>query len=740
MSEKSTENQPTIFGHPSGLFTLFFAEMWERFSYYGMRALLLFYITKGFLGYNDDKAYGVYAAYTSLVYMTPYFGGMLARIMGERQAIVLGGLLMAVGHLLMMVEQADIFFLALAFLIAGNGFFKPNISTLVGEMYPKNSLKKDSGFTIFYMGINLGAAMSPILCGYIGETYGWHYGFGLATAGMLVGLAVFVMPTIVTQYLIGGFALITAIAMPFFQDSMIQLVVRIFLGAMLLVAAAIAVAALSKGPLSKTMGASKKPELLKKKILGPLSTQSVIFIGTAIAIVLFSLIVRQSELAKWILNTAGLGFLAYFIFVLTKVTLVERHRLIVVLVLFFFTILFWAFFEQSGTSLNNWADRNIDRVSADRYVTKADVGKSQEFRIAKKIDSNSDNYKKLKDLPVLSQEQLGMENANKEQVAIAKMVAIAQAAIKLKLDSPTIPKDKVNDEDTVKKYEKLAKFTKDLRAEKLFKMTELSSLREAAGKVEKPKEDGSKGALIKGDGIGPEIADVKLGEKKEEKKGKSYTEKLAAFGVTHDQLESLTWTFNETNVGMGIASSEIPASEFQAANPIYIIIFGLIFSGLWAFLASRKRDPSAAVKFSLGILQLGFAFGVFYLGAEAADDRGMSGLHYLLLGYLLLTTGELCLSPVGLSMVTKLSPSHLVSTIMGGYFLATAFSNFLAGFIAKLTSVGHGDSIQMIPAPAETVSTYGDLFGTLSLLAMGAAVVLFIMSPWLTKWMHQEIE
>ena len=194
---------PTLFGHPTGLFTLFFAEMWERFSYYGMRALLVFYMIKGFLKYSDGEAYAVYGAYTALVYMTPFFGGMIAdRLLGPRRAVVLGGLLMAAGHLTMTVENSFAFYTALSLLIAGNGFFKPNISTMVGSLYPQGNPKRDGGFTIFYMGINLGAAMSPLLCGYIGETYGWHYGFGLATIGMLTGIAVFVMPTLVTQLLI----------------------------------------------------------------------------------------------------------------------------------------------------------------------------------------------------------------------------------------------------------------------------------------------------------------------------------------------------------------------------------------------------------------------------------------------------------------------------------------------------------------------------------------------------------
>src|SRR5688572_20811181 len=212
--------EKTLFGHPVGLYTLFFAEMWERFSYYGMRALLVLYMIKGFLKLNDSSAYAVYGAYTALVYATPFIGGMLAdRLLGARRSVVLGGLLMAAGHLLMTIETQLAFYGALALLIAGNGFFKPNISTIVGSLYPAGSARRDGGFTIFYMGINLGAAMSPLVCGYVGETYGWHYGFGLATLGMLVGVAVFVAPARVTQILIGLGALATAGSMLFLQNN-----------------------------------------------------------------------------------------------------------------------------------------------------------------------------------------------------------------------------------------------------------------------------------------------------------------------------------------------------------------------------------------------------------------------------------------------------------------------------------------------------------------------------------------
>ncbi|HMP05014.1 MAG TPA: oligopeptide:H+ symporter, partial [Lacipirellulaceae bacterium] len=248
--------QRQFLGHPTGLFVLFFAEMWERFSYYGMRALLVFYMLKGFLQYNDARAYAVYGAYTSLVYMTPFFGGLLAdRLLGARIAVIIGGVLMASGHLVMTFQSTFLFYLALALLITRNGFFKPNISAIVGQLYAPGSPKRDGGFTIFYMGVNLGASLSPLICGYIGERYGWHYGFGLATIGMLIGLAIFVMPTRVTQVLIGAGALGTAFSLFYFRpENVAAIATNVIVAIALLAAGAISIAALSLGGIPNEAG------------------------------------------------------------------------------------------------------------------------------------------------------------------------------------------------------------------------------------------------------------------------------------------------------------------------------------------------------------------------------------------------------------------------------------------------------------------------------------------------------
>jgi len=626
---------PTLFGHPVGLFTLFFAEMWERFSYYGMRALLVFYMVKGFLGYNDTQSYLIYGAYTSLVYMTPYFGGMIAdRFLGARRAVVLGGLLMAMGHLMMAIESEAAFFVALAFLIVGNGFFKPSISTMVGGLYPKGSHKRDAGFTLFYMGINLGAAMSPVICGYVGETYGWHYGFGLATGGMLIGVAIFVAPVRLTQLLIVVGALATAVAMPFWQDTAAQLVVRLFLSAALLASALIAFVALNRGGLPKEAGAPPDRAFLTRRVTRFLRVEWAIYLGAVLSVPVFALLVQRHIVAVAVMTVSGVLALGYILHqAIFRCTLIERHRLYVVVILMFFVMLFWAFFEQAGSSMNNFTDRNVDRVMDPRPVTPEEIGETLTLRVPQQSPDPA-----LRALPHLTQEQLGYRLG----------------------DAP-------------------------------FTMDRLAALREAA--------------------VGPEAA---------------------------PEARSLAWPLGEDHVGMGVGGAEIPASEFQAANPIFILIFGLVFTGLWSWLGARGLEPSTPVKFALGLFQLALGFACLWYGAEQADERGMVWMGWLLLGYLFHTTGELCLSPVGLSMVTRMSPQRIVGTVMGAWFLATAFSNYLAGAIATLTGVGgEGDEAGTIPPPTETVAVYGEVFFAIAIAGAVAAVLLLALAPILKRWMHE---
>ena len=684
----SKTNQPTLFGYPTGLFNLFFAEMWERFSYYGMRALLVFYMIKGFLGLNDGEAYTIYGSYTALVYMTPFFGGMFAdRLLGARRAVVFGGLLMAAGHVLMTWEAEAAFFVALALLIVGNGFFKPNISTMVGGLYEDGDPRRDAGFTLFYIGINLGAAMAPLLCGYVGETYGWHYGFGLATGGMLIGLAVFVVPNFVSQILILGAAIATAIGMVVAPEGALLLAINGFVAVALLASAVAAFVALGRGGLDEEAGRPKDPEALKRPVFG-IPAEYAVYLGTLLVVPVLGALVWSARTIRLVPQTlldtlahsdsslvslggfllkqistppgallllVGMAAVVYLVKEAFASEKVERERLFAVMIMMVFSMLFWAFFEQAGSSVSNFTDRNIDRVQEERVLTQADVGTVIELE--------------------LTQEQLGYAPANPE---------IFDAAVQSLEEIHEERMHGVTDPDTLKtKGEELAATVAALRAEKRLTLTGLDAL------------------------------------------------------TARDRLKQ-PWKVGADNVGMGIGGSVIPASTFQSANAIFIMIFGLVFSALWTFLGDRGIEPNTPVKFGLGLLQLGLGFGAMYMGASLADERGMGRMVWLLLGYLLHTTGELCLSPVGLSMVTRLSPARLVSTVMGAWFLATAFSNYLAAIIAALTGIGHGGGANFVPVPADTVDVYGGVFGQIALAAILSSFVMFALSPLLKRWMHED--
>ncbi len=475
---------------PKALRVLFFAETWERFSYYGMRALLMFYMTRHFK-FSDDAAYVVYGAYTSLVYATPVIGGMLAdRLLGGRKAVVFGGLLMALGHFAMAFDH--LFYLALALLICGNGFFKPNISAIVGRVYSDDDRKRDRAFAIFYMGINLGG-MTAGICGHLGEAYSWHVGFGLAGIGMLVGLGVFWW---------GQRFLANAAEPP-------------------------------------------DPVKLKAPVLLGISREWLVYLGTFGAVGVAWFLVQQGEALGYLLLVVGLFTLAGLIYYLMRHTQQhERGPMFVALVLIVFSTVFWAFFEQAGSSMALFTQRNVDR---------------------------------------------------------------------------------------------------------------------------------------------------------------------SVLGTT------------------------IEASVFPSANPAYVLLFSPFFIWLWRKLG--RYEPSAPFKFGLGTVQLGLGFGALWLGAASSTSTGMVPVFWLLLGIALHTSGELCLSPVGLSMITKLSPPRVVGVMMGAWFLASAEAQYMASVIARLTGVKGAESTAAAVAPTDTVMVYGSVFGGIAVIALVIGVLMCLVSPLLARRM-----
>ena len=311
-----TRPRAEVANHPKGLYILFFAEMWERFSYYGMRALLIFYLTQHWL-YNDSKSNLIYGAYVSLVYITPVLGGYLAdRYLGQRKAVLFGAVLLTAGHFLMAFEGSggqndptiNIFWLALSFIIVGSGFLKANISVIVGQLYPLTDLRRDGAYTIFYIGINVGAALGVILAGYLGQTVGWQYGFGAAGVGMLLGLVVFVLGK----------------------------------------------------PLLLGNGEAPDAAVLKKPVFG-VNLEWLLYLTGFAAIAVIWVMIQYQSIVGGLMLFFGVCLLGYVLFEAFKLEKHARERIFAIIFLLILQPVFWGLFEQAGGSLNLFTDRFVDR-------------------------------------------------------------------------------------------------------------------------------------------------------------------------------------------------------------------------------------------------------------------------------------------------------------------------------------------------------------------------------------------
>ncbi|MEL7738085.1 oligopeptide:H+ symporter [Citromicrobium bathyomarinum] len=555
-----TRPKDEVLGHPKGLYMLFFAEMWERFSYYGMRALLTLYLVKHWL-YSDGSANLIYGAYTSLVYITPVLGGWLAdRYLGQRKAVLFGAVLLTIGHFFMAFEgdgsgyandaTVNVFWLALALIIVGSGFLKANISVMVGQLYPRTDLRRDSAYTIFYMGINLGAATGVLIAAYIGETVNWAWGFGLAGFGMLLGLVVFI------------------------------------LGKSLL----------------RGNGEAPDPAKLKEKVAGINFEWLLYGVGLVGVAVIWALIQFQ-EAVGWILLVSGICLLGY--------------------------VLQQALYNLSGE------DGKVSQGST-------------------------------------------------KPIFYGGVVALlATAGIMIVQNGTGM----------------------------------ISSIVGAAGII-----------LVIAACIG------------ETKKQANYARDRVFAMIFVILLMPLFWgLFEQAGGSMNLYTDRyvdrggIPTTFFQSINPIYIIVLGPIFAGLWQFLAKRGWEPNTYAKMGLGIVQMGLAFVVFVWGAQQFSVTGeanvlLTPVLFLFLFYLLSTTGELCLSPVGLSAINRLSVTHMASLMMAAFFFGTAGGNYVAGFMGSLMGEGEGGDM--------TREAALDIYWAMGLVAAGIGAFVVLVSPLVKKLMH----
>lgn len=588
--------------HPRGLIILFFAEMWERFSYYGMRGILIFYLTQHLL-FDQAAASAQYGSYTSLVYLLPLVGGILAdRYLGTRKAVLFGALLLVAGHFTMAFEgkpttqtltyagqtyeiaskgrmedlQARIvvagqpyefgpakdggmeikglpagaplpsvlpkgayemkvqqdkvgvnaFYLAVSLIIMGVGFLKANISSVVGQLYPQGDPRRDSGFTLYYYGVNLGSFWASLICGLLGQYVGWWAGFGLAGVGMALGFVVFVLGK----------------------------------------------------PLLQGKGEPPNPELLTRPLFGPINRERLIYACGLLGVGVVWLLVPHKALVGYALIASIVAsFIAIgFILAIGCKTWVERQRMMLAVVLILGAVVFWTLFEQAGSSLNLFASTNVDLA-----ITK----QATHF--------------------------LGLAVGSHAQ--------------------------------------------------------------------------------------------------------------LAAAGIDHSN--PFTWI----DTGMG-------AAQTQSFNPGFILIFAPIFAWLWQWLGMRGKDPDPTLKFGLGLIQVGLGFMVVVWGAGMHDSAFRVPLLLLGLLYLLHTTGELFLSPVGLSEITKLALPTVVSFMMAVWFLASSVAQFVGGWIAGLAGTETVGGQVLDPAAALAASVR--VFNMLGLAGMACGLVFIALSFFIKGWAH----
>jgi amino acid/peptide:H+ symporter len=724
----ATAKQRTFLGHPVGLYVLFFTEMWERFSYYGMRALLMIYMLNYFRWTQKDAS-TIYKVYTSFVYITPILGGYLAdRLLGNKLAVIIGALLMAIGHFLMAFEEFPIFLSALIFLIIGNGFFKPNMSTQVGRLYPANDGRLDGAYTIFYMGINLGAFLSPLACGWLAENTvgGYHSGFTLAGIGMVLGMII---------YLVGQ---------PFVKELPHEMV---------------AVDALApKAAESHGTVLTESEAAAQRSVLGPLAAfipGSLLFAGIAIAAVAVVMYMMEG-LIIWdaIMLGMGGGCLALMGVVCARVHGGVRDRVLAILVLGIFVTFFWAAYEQAGNVLNVWADQDTNR-----FLTKAptlpsvipevveDEPEKDGAEKAPPATGIFDRFVKLfvnmvtlkptpKDKPELTWGEKIENWMNPVPTAwfqsinalaiflIAPIFAWLWIALDRRGWQPSIP---------MKMFLGLLLMSASMAimmgaANQENRVTTLSwsasdfpkgIVLTPDNKLAHPTIDGTPEVFHAGrlsfdpqkkilvlHGVLNENERDFLIESTAPEEFKKKVEQLQkkSTGIDKDKVKSEEVTIDPVPPGFNMKFAGIKKSVIQFNN-----------GKLTAFQPIADKEVK-------GLLVAGgeptFRSTIHELFIESTLYR-VSPM-WLFWSYILATLGELCLSPVGLSMVSKLAPAKFATMLMGVWLLTSAFGNFAAGALGEIWGT--------IPPI--------DFFLLSTVVVGGAALVLLILVRLITKTMH----
>ncbi len=665
--------------HPRGLYLLFFTEMWERFSYYGMRALLMTYMLN-YLLWQPERASGVYKWYTSLVYLTPLLGGLIAdRLLGLRNSIVIGGILMAIGHFLMAFEALPFFYAALGFLIAGNGFFKPNISTMVGKMYPKGDNRRDGAFTIFYMGINLGAFLSPLVCAWLKQHYSFHYGFAAAGVGMCIGLTVF---------LVGQKRVLADIAAAEVAEKSAKAE-----------AEDAAKEEAANEPPTGSAYRDGKPEQAAdpadgaRGFAGGLSlVYPFVMILAALGIAGMYVAMFLSGQAKGtalIMPVAFGGVFVTMAVILLRLKGREGDKSKVIFMLFCFAVLFWMAFEQAGNALNIWADQHtVLKVGTFEYPAEyfQSVNAVLIFILAPlftmfwiKVWNPSTPVKMFVALLFMTASFVAMvagassENSRESRVKLAGPVPAGVDVSKLDAGRLRFEGGELVVKGVLPIFGRNGAIA--------------ASVPEAYAKFVDTLEERTKGAT----------------------KAAPVTIELTTLPEYFEPLSAKDAKDGEVNGAAEVVGATIGADGKLTSGAGAKIVFH--------FTAPLDENSKVSVlqcaappTWKAAIVEL----------AKASQDSRVSGM-WLFLSYLLATLGELCLSPVGLSMVTKLAPARFGSLFMGVWLLSSSVAQYVGGSI--------GESWGKV-----TPVSYFQLFVVISVLGAG---VLFVFSRPIRKLMHE---
>jgi proton-dependent oligopeptide transporter, POT family len=602
---------PGVLSHPRGLYFLFTTEMWERFSYYGMRALLVRYMLY-YLQFQPAQSSATYKWYTSLVYLTPLIGGFIAdKFIGLRMSIIIGGVLMAMGQFMLTIESSTMFYLALALLIAGNGFFKPNISTMVGKMYKAGDVRRDGAFTIFYMGINLGAFLAPLVCGTLRETKGPHWAFGAAGVGMLLGLGVFMVG----------------------QN---RVLADIEAAGNELKAAEKKKAEASKNELDPDE--QKPPAEGIAKMVRTIAMPLIIGLALVIAVYYGIEVSKGHEKPTSLIMPIGfLGVFVWMTLTLNTIKGAAKDKSTVIFVLFLAAVLFWMAFEQAGNTLNIWAITHTDlHIGSWEYPAEyfQSVNAILIFVLGIPFASLWVYLAKTGKEPSTPMKMfVGLVLCG---LSFVPMVLAAQSE-----DSTTTSVDLDALPSTVDVSKMNAgRLTYDPAAKKLTVrgVLPIFVVNDALTKASDPKYIGMVKQL-------------------EEKAADASEKKPVSFSIAPLPPG---WKFTTDNKNVKVTATDAQADFVMTGTLDAPTKGNLIAAGA----PSEFREPIRKL--------------------EKDSQRARVSSLWLILSYLIATLGELCLSPVGLSMVTKLAPGRVASLFMGVWLLASSVAQYAGGTLGEM--------------------------------------------------------